>query len=102
MANIIYILILGDVGGHLGLFVGAGVLTAFELLECIFMSTFYHCKRYRKDREDKMKEDLEDTPVHFTDTLTSENGKVAINGGHLNGGHTNGYANGGHVNEAIS
>lgn len=35
----------GSIGGHLGLFIGCSVLTAFEFLECILMSTLYHCKR---------------------------------------------------------
>ncbi|XP_067941758.1 uncharacterized protein [Watersipora subatra] len=37
--------LLGNIGGQLGLFIGCSFLTAFEFLECIFISCAYHWKR---------------------------------------------------------
>ena len=39
------LLITGNIGGQLGLFIGCSFLTALEFLECILMSSLYHCKR---------------------------------------------------------
>lgn len=46
----------GNIGGQLGLFIGCSFLTAIEFLECLFMSTIYHCKRSGRKRNQKRKE----------------------------------------------
>lgn len=57
-----YTLFAGNIGGQLGLFIGCSFLTAFEFLECILMSTLYHCKRGGKKDESKAK-DINDTEM---------------------------------------
>lgn len=47
---------LGNIGGQLGLFIGCSFLTAIEFLECLCMSTIYHCKRSGRKRDQRKKE----------------------------------------------
>ena len=54
--NFYFIIASGNIGGQLGLFIGCSFLTAIEFLECLFMSTIYHCKRSGRKRNQKKKE----------------------------------------------
>lgn len=54
---------LGDVGGQIGLFIGAGAMSYFELIDCLFLVIYARFFKSFGGNEDEDKDEELEEPV---------------------------------------
>ena len=86
-----FIVLLGEIGGNLGLFLGASIVTVFEVLDLIFYSIALR-KAAKQDKKKRSQQpqasDDSNTPGNKNGESSLENPAIQSSAAHTNRGHS--------------